>query len=205
MYCPNCQCEFENWSDRCPICGTVLIDHVPSVPDEVLNPVSYQELVDLVNEHGGRLKMDLKTVGVGTERKKGFPYFGFKYVWAKRMQGAFNGITIDLVTTEVGKDREMRFPFMGYGYAWARSMQGTIGGNKVNLDAKRVAKKRKWGFPYKGYGFAWTEEFSGMCGEKLDAQLLITDAGMKSGWIFPYFGYGSAWADKGTLTLKIRE
>lgn len=207
MYCPNCRCEFDGWVGRCPECKTplILINQPTHVPEVSGNPISYEALVDLVKENGGQLSVDLSTTDVGIQKKRGFPYFGYKYAWVKRMQGANNGVSVDLLTTDVGIEKRRRFPLLGYGYAWRKRMEGSIAGNTITLMATKVRKERKWSFPYSGYGYAWTQELSGECGSKFTVTLLSKDVGRKKGWGFPYFGYGSAWTKKGTLTLKLTE
>ena len=205
MYCTNCRCKFDGWVGNCPNCRTRLVDESPYFLQEVSgNPISYETLVDFVKENGGQLTIDLSTVEVGMRKKKGFPYFGYRYAWVKRMQGVNNGIVVDLLTTDVGTEKRRRFPYLGYGFAWRKRMEGDIGGNPITLKATKVRKERKWSFPYKGYGYAWTQELSGECGVKVNVNLLTTDVSRKKGWVFPYFGFGSAWAKKCVLTLKTK-
>jgi len=205
MFCPKCRCEFEGWTSKCPDCDIPLVETLPPDPGTADEPISYEALVDLVTENGGQLSIDISTTDVGMERKWSFPYFSYKFAWAKRMQGAFNNSLVDLTTTEVGREKKRRFPYLGYGFAWAKRMQGYIGGNEVALTVKKVGREKKWSFPYQGYGFGWTQELSGECGDQLRADLSITDVGRKKGWRFPYQGYGSAWANKGVLTLTLAD
>ena len=205
MYCPNCRCEFDGWIGNCPECKTPLLSESPHVHEVSSNPISYEALVDLVRENDGQLSIDISTTDVGMQKKWGFPYFGYRYAWVKRMQGVNDGISVDLLTTDVGTEKRRRFPYLGYGYAWGKRMEGNIGGNTITLMATKVRKERKWRFPYSGYGYAWTHELSGECGVRISATLLTTDVGRKKGWGFPYLGYGSAWAKKGVLTLQLME
>lgn len=94
---------------------------------------------------------------------------------------------------------------MGYGYAWVKRMQGYIGGHETSLVAKKVGMERKWGFPYMGYGYAWIQEMSGECGRQLRLHLSTSEVRREKKWEFPYQGYGFAWADKGILTLRLKE
>jgi len=205
MFCPKCRCEFAGWTGKCPNCKTPLVEELPTVRETADKPISYETLVDLVRENGGQLRIDLSTTDVGMEKRRGFPYSGYGFAWAKRMQGDCNDIWVDLTTTEVGMEKKQRFPYRGYGFAWARAMRGYIGGNKVALTARKVAKEQKWSFPYSGYGSAWTQEMSGECGGQLEVDLLTTDVGRRKGWGFPYLGYRFAWANSSILTLTLTE
>lgn len=205
MYCLNCRCEFEGWVGKCPDCRTPLVEESNHVHEISSNPISYEELVELVRENGGQLNIDLSTIGVGMRKKWGFPYFGYRFAWAKRMQGTQNRIVVDLLTTEVGTEKRWGFPHLGYGYAWRKEMEGDVAGNPISLTAAKVRKEKKWRFPYSGYGYAWTQELIGECGAQLNATLTTTEVVKRSGWGFPYFGYGSAWAKEGALALTLKE
>jgi hypothetical protein len=205
MFCPECRCEFVGWTGKCPNCNTPLVEESPTVPGIAGKRVSYEALVDLVRENGGQLGIDLSTSEVRRERKWRFPWLGYGRAWAKRMQGAFEDMLVDLMTTEVGRDRGWTFPYLGYGFGWARRVQGSIGGNEVVLTAAKVGTEKKWGFPYFGYGYAWTQEMSGECGAQLAVGLTTTDVRRHRKWSLPYFGYGFAWANRGILTLTLRE
>jgi hypothetical protein len=205
MFCPNCRCEFPEWIGKCPCCDIPLIGKLPPKPQAPGKSVSHEALVDLVRENGGKLKIDLITTDVGKEKKWQFPYMGYGFAWAKRMQGKFRNVRVDLKITEVARVRKWQFPYMGYGYAWAKTMQGYIGAHEISLVARKVGMERKWGFPYMAYGYAWLEEMSGECGHKLSIDLLTTDVGREKKWEFPYMGYGYAWADKAILTLRLNE
>jgi hypothetical protein len=204
MYCPNCRCEFDGWVGKCPNCKTPLVSESPHAQEITSEPIPYEQLVDLVKENGGQYSVELITTDVG-KKKWGFPYFGYRFAWVKRMQGNQNRISVDLLTTEVGTETRWSFPYLGYGYAWRKGMEGNVAGNTISLAATKVRKEKKWGFPYSGYGYAWTQELSGECGAELRATLITTDVSRKKGWRFPYFGYGSAWAKKGVLTLTTIE
>ena len=201
MFCPECKCEFVGWTSRCPVCKTPLVRKLPVIPMTIDEPISYEALVNLVGEHGDQLRIDLSTTDIGMEKKWSFPYFGYGFAWAKRMQGAFNNISIDLLTTEVGMEKRQGFPYRGYRFAWTRRMQGHVGGNPVILTAKKIVREQKQGFPYFGYGFAWTQEMSGECGNQLKVDLAATKVGKDEERGFPYRGYGFAWIEKGVLTL----
>jgi hypothetical protein len=202
MYCPNCECEYIGWIVRCPVCRSVLIEGLPSEPETVEPTMSYGQLVDLVGAKGGKLQIEVAATEVGMEKDWGFPFFAFGFAWAKRMQGACDGISVDLRCSDVKKEKELRFPYLGYGFAWVNSLQGTINGTEVFLAAKKVVREKKWRFPYFAYGFAWTEMMSGTCGEKLKADLVITEVGKKWQQRYLYLGYGFAWEKKGMLTLS---
>jgi len=165
--------------------------------------LSYRDLVELVEQSGGRLQIELATTDVDSERSIGFPYAGYKLAWVAAMQGHLASHTVRLTTTSVGKKRDRGFPYFGYGYAWAEDMRGQIGANEMTLTVVDVGREKSHRFPYRGYGFAWARELSGRLGEDLEVDLVISDVGRKRGWGFPYFGYGSAWAERGTLTLTL--
>jgi hypothetical protein len=205
MFCPNCECEYVGWRVRCPVCRSSLIEELPSEPEAARETMPYDRLVDLIRANGGKLQIEVTATEVGMEKSWSFPYFAYGFAWAKRMQGAYEGITVDLRCNDVRKVKEQRFPYLGYGFAWVNSMQGTIGGCKVSLTAKKVVREKKWSFPYFAYGFAWTEMMSGACGEQLKADLVITEVGKKRQLRFAYLGYGFAWEKKGTLTLALHE
>jgi hypothetical protein len=203
LYCPRCRCEFEGWTSKCPSCGIPLVRELAPEPAVVAHSVSYDALVELVCEHGGQFKIELSTTDIGFEKKLGFPYRGYGFAWAKRMQSASNLLSVDLRTSEIGKQKKWSFPYFGYGYAWAKRMHGDIAGNQVFLKTDKVFTERKRRFPYLGYGYAWSQQMSGECGAGLGVHLLITDIGRKREWRFPYQGYGLAWENKGVLTLSL--
>jgi hypothetical protein len=164
---------------------------------------SYDGLLRLVGQSGGQLEIVLSTTEVGTEKRQRFPYRGYALSWAKRMQGAVDGLEVDLTTTDVGTRKTLSFPYSGYGYGWARRMQGRIGGQDVSLEVVEVGKERTFGFPWRGHGYAWAQEFRGECGGQLQAHLSTTEVGRARERGFPYFGYGYAWAKKAVLTLRL--
>jgi hypothetical protein len=96
-----------------------------------------------------------------------------------------------------------KFPYFGFGFAWEKEMQGSVGGNALTLKAEKVARDQKMEFPYRGYGYAWVQTMSGKCGEKLDANLIITEVQQRKQKRFPYFGFGFAWPSAGKLTLTL--
>ena len=205
MYCPECKCEFEGWTGKCPNCRTPLVEGSPLIEEIAEEPISYEALVELVRENGGSLGIDLSASEVGKEMRRRFPYSGHGYAWTRRMQGVFNNILVDLATTEAGKERKERFPYRGFGFAWAKTIQGNVAGNQVTLTATEVGTDRKWSFPYSGFGYAWTQEMSGQCGDELKVDLRTTDVGRRRRSGFPYLGYGFAWASKGVLTLTLNQ
>lgn len=207
MFCQECECEFVGCSGKCPVCGASLTERVAtSLPSSAGAPLSYEALVDLVRQNGGQLSVDLSTTDVGVKRTWSFPYSGYGFAWAKRMQGDSDGVAVDLLTAEVGTKKQYGFPYAAYRFAWARSVEGQVGGSGLTLSATQVEMEKKRVFPYFGYGFAWTQEMSGECGPQLEATFLATDVGRKQQrqwWV--HRGYGFAWAKRGVLTLTLRE
>lgn len=211
MYCNKCQCEFPDWVHKCPSCKAFLAKEMSPQFKKLLErfetakeKISYEELVRLVKENGGQLKIDLVTTDVGMEKEYGFPFQGYGFAWAENMMGLFNNILADLRTTEFGKYKKFMFPYMGFGFAWSKRIEGNIGGNGIILKAKKVDMEKKYGFPYKGYGFAWTQEMSGECGRELRADLVFRDVKRNKRLTFPFFGFGFAWVDKAVLTLSLK-
>ena len=206
MFCQECECEFVGCTGRCPVCGASLTERVAtSPPGNAGALLSYEALVHLVRQNGGQLSIDCSTTDVGVKTTWSFPYSGYGFAWAKRMQGNSDGVAVDLLTAEVGTKRKHGFPYSGYRFAWAKSVDGQLGGNPLTLGATEVVMEKKWGFPYFGFGFAWTQEMSGECGAQLKAAFLTTEVGREKQHRFPYRGYGFAWAKKGVLTLALRE
>jgi len=204
MYCPECACEFTGWTGKCPACRTPLVQRQPCTIKPAGKTLSYDDLVSLVRERGGRLQIDLVTTDIGQAKKYTFPYQGYGFAWAKRMQGAIDNVTADLSTTEVGMSKKHQFPYQGYGYAWEKQMQGYIGGTALVLKATEVLSEKKFNFPYFGFGFAWAKELSGECGSQLTATLIAVDIALDKKFRFPYLGYGFAWVDKAVLTLTLK-
>jgi hypothetical protein len=205
MYCANCDCEFDGWSGKCPICRNPLQVGIPPTHNYGQQQVEYNQLVDLINDSGGTLMIKLKASQVGKNRSKSFPYMGYGFAWTKRMQYTDELIAVDLNTTKIGESKKREFPYKGLGYAWRQEMQGSIGGNTVTLTAKKVSRKKSWRFPYFGFGYAWTEEMTGSCGDKIRLQLTTTEVIKKRRCQFPYFGFGYAWAKVGMLHLTLDE
>jgi hypothetical protein len=203
IFCSQCKCEFPAWVRNCPVCEIPLTEEILSQPETVEKTISYEALVDTVRKNG-LLEIDVTTTEVGRNKKWGFPYQGYGFAWAKRMQGTYSDILVDLKTTEVGMVKKWGFPYLGYGFAWAKRMQGYIGGNEVVLTATKVDMEKKWGFPYAGYGLSWVQEMSGECGNQLKVDVTTTEVGMEKKRGFPYAGYGFAWAKEGILTVKLR-
>jgi len=93
------------------------------------------------------------------EKKRRFPYFGYGFAWAKRMQGTIGGNEATLTAGKVATEKKRRFPYFGSGFAWTQEMSGECGGQlKVDLLTTDVGRDKKWGFPYRGYGFAWANK-----------------------------------------------
>ena len=203
MYCPQCNCEYTGWKQKCPVCQTRLLEVKPNATKIKSKPADYDSLVDAVREHGGSLTIEMEATEIETKRGRRMPYIGRGYAWAKQMEGINDHFSVTLRTCEVGRDRKWTFPYFGYGFAWEKSMQGNVNGNPLSLKAEKVSRQSKKGFPYKGYGFAWVQTMSGECGEKLRARLTITEVQKQRRWLFPYFGFGFAWANAGKLTLTL--
>jgi hypothetical protein len=201
MYCAVCKCEFHGWTDTCPNCKNPLVEAAPPEMETLQKTIPYEDLLALVHQNGSQIKIELAATEVSTQKQREFPYFGFGFAWAKRMQGSFNNLPVDLFASEIGKDKKKSFPYFGYGFAWVKTLEGHVAGNRIVLTARRVERETKQAFPYRGYGFAWTQEMSGACGDLLQARLVITDVGRKEEYGFPYFGFGYAWENKGMLTL----
>lgn len=206
MYCDVCKCEFEGWTDTCPNCQNSLVDaKPPELSASVQAALSYDDLVKLVRENDGQLKIDLIASDSSRQKKHGFPYLGYGYAWVKGMQGQHKSLRVELHTTEVGKAKSHSFPYFGYGFAWSKKMEGTLAGNAIVLSASRVERNTSRAFPYLGYGYAWTQEMIGQCGESLKVKLTVTDVAQQRTYGFPYFGFGFAWENKGMLTLSFVE
>ena len=205
MYCPQCNCEYTGWNQKCPVCQTRLVEVKPEVTKIDSDLVDYAALVDAVREHGGTLTIEMKATDIETKRGRGFPYVGRGYAWANQFEGVNDDFSARLTTTEVGRSRKWTFPFFGYGFAWEKEMGGSVNGNPLTLKAEKVARESKMAFPYRGYGRAWVQEMSGECGEKLAAVLTITEVQKRKKWAFPYSGFGFAWANAGQLTLTLVE
>ncbi len=204
MFCPECKCKYVDWLKKCPGCDANLVKELPPEINVVNATLPYDELVAMVQENQ-QLQIDLHTTKICREKHWTFPYLGFGYAWAHRMEGEFSGLLVELNADEVGMDRKWMFPYQGYGYAWVKKMRGFICGNEVNLDVTKIEKKAHLAFPYRGYGFAWAEKMSGMCGKHLKVEMLTTDLGEEKQWGFPYFGFGFAWANKCSLVLTYKE
>jgi hypothetical protein len=204
MYCSVCQCEFEGWT-RCPQCGRPLVQAPTMGLLEPGKGFDYQALVDLVAQHADQMQIDVTATSIGSERKTGFPFFGYQFAWAERMRGSRDEISVELRATDLGRQMAQRFPYNGYGFAWVKQMEGQVAGNPIVLQATRVHREKKWTFPYFGFGYAWTQELAGFCGSQLSARLTITDVVRKRASRFPYRGFGAAWEAKGVLTLSRSE
>ncbi len=204
MFCPKCRCEFVGWTDDCPTCGVPLVNERSPRPITADRTISYDSLLGLLRDCGGRVTVELSTTDVGTEKKWSFPYFGHGLTWAREMQSGLTDIWVCLTATQVGSEKETSFPYLGRGFAWTTRMQGQIAGNEVFLKASKVGREKTWRFPYVGYGYAWTQAMCGECGDRIIVDLLVTDVGRKREWKFPYRGYGFAWANRAALTLTLR-
>lgn len=206
MYCAVCKCEFDGWTDTCPTCMTPLVmAKPPELSASVQTSLTYEDLLALVKENEGLLTIDLTAAEVGMQKQRAFPYLGYGFAWAKRMQGAFEENPANLIATEIGTDKKRSFPYFGFGFSWVKKLEGQLSGNHVTLTASQVKREAKQNFLYLGYGYAWTCEMAGKCGDQLNADFVITDIGRKKERGFPYFGFGFAWENKGTLTISIVE
>jgi len=206
MFCPKCTCEFPEWLRKCPDCSIPLVETPPPARRTADKSSSYEALVDLVKDNGGELRIDVSATEVGRHKRWSFPGLGWGFAWPKRMQGILDGASVDLRTAEVAMEKKWGFPGFGWGFAWAKRMRGSIGGNDVFLKAEKVARYRKWFFLFKiGWGYAWAEEMSGECGDQLKAKLVTTDVGKDREYTFPGIGWGCSWANKGVLTLTLKE
>ena len=202
MFCPNCKCEFEGWTDKCPDCHIPLVAELPPTSQRAAEAIPYQALVELVKESGGQISVEILATDIATEKKWGFPHLGYGYAWTRHMRGFQENLQAELSTVEVGKSRGWSFPYFAYGFAWEKRMEGVIGGNQITLEVTKVQRERKWRFPYLGYGYAWAESMSGRCGEQLKADLQTTQVGKRREWGFPYFSFGFAWINKAVLTIS---
>jgi len=103
------------------------------------------------------LPVRLEVTHVGRDRTWAvFPYMGYGFAWAMRMEGAIAGNTVGLSAREVHREKRFGFPWRGYGYAWTQKMSGDCGKRvRIELEASEVGRARKWTFPYQGYGFGW--------------------------------------------------
>ena len=203
MYCSKCACDYADWTGRCPVDGTLLVEQPPRSDKPVCATVPYEMVVDLLGKNGGSCDIELHTTEVGRERKMTFPFRGYGFAWARKMQGSIDGISVDLQIEEVGTRKDCGFPYQGYGFAWERQMQGWIGGHEINLSATRVAHQKRHLFPFRGHGYSWTEELTGDCGKLIQATMTTTDVGRDKKWFLFYFGFGYAWINRGTLCLSL--
>lgn len=205
MYCSACKCEFAGLNKKCPYCKSLLVDR-PVFPLPPSGPAETSgDLIALVQRHGGRIEIPTVTTDVGHFRTFSFPYIGRGFGWERRMQGQFEDLPLVLEATEVAIKRTWRLFYRGYGYAWARQMQGYLGGQPIVLVADEVQTVSKWMFPYFGFGYAWVQSMSGHGGEQLAATFRTIEVARKREAYFPGFGFGYAWADKGVLTLALKE
>ena len=116
-------------------------------------------MVDLVRKNEGKTKIDVSTTDVGKNKTWTFPYFGYGFARAKRMQGTFDNILVDSLIAEVGMERKWVFPYRGYGYAWIQEMSGECGKLlRLHLLITEVRREKKWEFPYRGYRFAGADK-----------------------------------------------
>lgn len=204
MYCLECNCEFSEWVRRCPDCNTILVSESIEKPVIQNDPVEYKKLLEMIKNHGGKIKVGLLATDIGIEKKMTFPGFGFGFAWTKKMYGEIEDFKINLSTISVSSRRKWTFPYLGFGFTWEKIMHGSVANNEISLKATKVGMEKKWGFPYLGYGYAWVSQMEGKCGDKITATLNTTSVGKEKKWTFPYFGFGFAWADKVQLTLKVK-
>jgi hypothetical protein len=203
MYCPKCKCDFAGWTGKCPTDGAKLAEPSP-LPDEPTHAaMPYETVVDLIRDNGGSYEIELRTIGVGREKKMSFPYLGYGFAWAKRMCGESNGIAVDLHIYEIGRDRDTGFPYQGYGYGWGKQMRGWVGGHEISLTATKVTREKKHLFPYRGHGYSWAAELSGECGKSIQAKMRAVEVDRDRNWFLFYFGFGYAWIRRATLILSL--
>ena len=205
MYCLKCACEYSEWTGKCPLDGTPLVERPPVVDAAAPDAVPYETIVKMLRNNGGSRELELITTAIVRERKMGFPYRGYGFAWARKMEGSIDGIAITLRIDEVGLKKEGGFPYQGYGLAWERRMRGWIGGHEITLAATKVAREKKLLFPYRGHGYAWAEELSGDCGHLIRAEMRTTDVGRDRNWFLFYFGFGYAWINRATLSLTLSD
>ena len=205
MYCTKCACDFAGWTGECPIDGTSLMERPPIDTKVVSSAVPYETIVEMIDQNGGTLDIELRTTDVGREKKTSFPFRGYGYAWARRMQGSIDGVAVDLRIDEVGLKKDWGFPYQGYGYAWERRLRGWIGGHEAVLEATNVGQEKKFSFPYRGHGYAWAEKMTGTCGPSIQAELRTTEVGRYKKWFFFYFMFGYAWINRATLKLSLAD
>ncbi len=205
MFCSQCRCEFVGWT-RCPNCKTPLVEELAApLPDDAVQAISYEALLELVRENGGQLELALSTADVGREKKWHFPKIGYGYAWANKMQGRAENVAVDLHASDVGKDREWSLLGLGQGFAWVKEARGNVGGNEFGLTSQKVGKDSSWNILGLGFGYAWVQEMAGECGARLQVGLAVTGVARDKKRQFPGLGYGFAWASKGVLTLTLNE
>ena len=203
-WCSTCECLYPEWLKKCPQC-LIALEHTTPHPASYPTPrESYQHIVERIRTRGGTVQLTLSTTDASQVRRWHFPYQGYGFAWATRLQGALGSLTIDLRTTDIGVTQRWRFPYQGYGFGWMRRLDGHIDGHPLSLTASSVEMTRKWSFPYFGFGFGWTDEMKGACGEDITAHLKTTDVTYEKKYRFPYLGYGFAWVKESVLTLKLR-
>ncbi len=205
MYCTACECVYDGWSGKCPVCKQPLQEGQPPELKLPAKVIEYTQLLDLVKSNGGSLQIQLSAREVMRKSSTRFPYTGFGYAWTQILAGTVDGISIELTASQVEKDRQRSFFYRGHGFAWQQEMQGVLGGNPVTLRASQVKRDRSWSFPYTGYGYAWTEEMVGECGDQIQALLTAKDVIRKHKRRFPYFGYGYAWVEEYQLSLELSD
>lgn len=205
MYCSQCGVNWDGWNYKCPDCRMILVDQPSPVSRREDESISYQSLVELVRNKDKRISVPLNVREVERLNKWGFPFCGFGYAWAKRMNGFSDSLYVNLTTTETGRQHTRRFPYFGFGFAWEKTMQGNVAGNPISLTVTEVGRQLKWSFLWLGYGYAWAEVLSGECGPSLKAKLTTSGVGRKKEWSFPYRGYGYAWIKSADLELWVIE
>lgn len=205
MYCPTCDCEYNGWNYRCPVCKSTLQEHQSELPLPSAAEVHYDEFVKRVRQAGGRLSFEVNTTQVRKKRDIRFPFRGYGFAWADKLSGEQDGLQVEMFTTRVEEDRSESFPYFGYGFAWEQEMEGQVGGHPLALQARAVQRKRGQAFPYLGRGYAWTEQLTGSCGPSLEATLETTQVRRSRGFRFPYFSFGYAWVASGILNLTLIE
>ena len=205
MYCTECECAYNGWKAKCPVCKTRLISPQPAEDQPALEANSYKDLLRAVQDSGGKICVELETTEFYRDKTWSFPYFGYGYGWTQRIAGEYDRRQISLRSRQVVKTKTIRFPYRGYGFAWTKTFHGEIAGVPICLEATKVARKKKYGFPYFGYGYAWTDRMAGTCGENLSLTLTTTKTRRTNSRSFPYKGHGFSWIARADLTIESLE
>ncbi len=174
--------------------------------------ISYDELVMLVKQTGGRLELTVNTVDVGRDKESPFVSSrGFGYAWANEMEGTLKhyeqNVYVSLSILDVKRNKES--PWMskrGFGYAWENILGGNIGGNTFELIATKVAKRKESPrISSRGFGYAHTQEMYGSIGNKLNVSLFTSAVNNnKEAPLVSSRGFGYSHIAKARLVLNYR-